>query len=98
MAEKAQTQAFAAIFVITVYNVLLGCLMVGRFIPVLTGMALSFAGMGVICGVATMVLMPGEKPWRRPKKRSYDIPDCYDIGLKEEADYWNERFRKDGLG
>lgn len=98
MVEKAQTQAFAAIFVITVYNILLGCLMVGRVIPVMTGMGLSFAGMGFICGLATMVLMPGEKPWRRPKKKSYDVPNNYDIGLKEEADYWNERMRKDGLG
>ena len=91
-------KAFGMLFVITAWNMVLGCLMVSRFVPVMTGMALSFAGMGILCGVSCMVLIPGEKPWRRPKRRSYDLPQDYDRGLKEEADYWNERMRKDGLG
>ena len=75
------TKAFGALFVISIYNIILGALMVNRFIPVMTGMALSFTGMGIITGVAAMALIPGEKPWRRPKGRT--------------VDEWNELIRKD---
>ena len=92
------TKAFAALFVISIYNILLGALMINRFIPVMTGMALSFTGMGIITGVSAMVLIPGEKPWRRPKRRVIEMEKDYDKELMAEADYWNERFRKDGLG
>ena len=75
------TKGFGMLFVITIYNIILGLLMIQRFIPVMTGMALSFMGMGVLFGISVMVLIPGEKPWRRPKGRT--------------VDEWNELIRKD---
>ena len=77
-------KGFGMLFVMTAYNIILGLLMVQRWIPVMTGMALSFMGMGMIFGISVMVLIPGEKPWRRPKQ------------CKREADYWNDKFRSDG--
>lgn len=75
------TKGFGMLFVMTIYNIILGLLMVQRFIPVMTGMALSFMGMGMIFGISVMVLIPGEKPWRRPKQCRKD---------------YNELIRKDG--
>lgn len=91
------TKAFTFLFIITAYNILLALLMIGRFIPVMSGMAMSFVGMGVIFGIAVMVLMPGEKPWRRPKP----LPSRRDKAIAEaEATikYWNDLIKKDGLG
>ena len=75
--------------VITAYNALLGLLMVNHFVPVMSGMALSFVGMGILCGVSVMVLMPGEKPWRAPKRAAKDSD------INDDIEYWNDLIRKD---
>ena len=78
------TKAFTMLLFISAYNALLGLLMVGQWVGVMMGMSLCFLGIGVMFGISVMVLMPGEKPWRKPKH-----PD------KDEADYWNEIIRRD---
>ncbi len=84
------TKGWAMLFVMSAYNAILGLLMVNRFVPIMTGMALSFLGMGIVFGVSVMVLMPGEKPWRRPKHTSTAAPK-----LSDDAEYWNNLIRKD---
>ena len=63
------TKAWGIMFMTTAYNCFLGILMISRFVPVMSGMAFSFLGMGILFGISVMVLMPGEKPWRRPSKK-----------------------------
>ena len=86
-------KAVAALFVITAYNALLGLLMVARFIPVMSGMALSFLGMGLLVGIAIMILMPGEKPWRKPQyetRRQTALREA-----EESLEYWNNLIKED---
>ena len=86
-------KAAAALFVITAYNALLGLLMIARFIPVMSGMALSFLGMGLLVGIAIMILMPGEKPWRKP---SYKTRRDRALREAEESlEYWNNLIKED---
>lgn len=65
---REQEIAFASIFVLTIWNMIMGAIMIIGIVPVEYGMFLAYGGMiGVI--VATWrTLMGDERPWESPKK------------------------------
>jgi len=60
------TKAFGILFILTAYNLMLAALMIFGVAPVWLGMLLAFAGMTGIVIASIAVLMPGQRPWRRP--------------------------------
>ena len=60
--------AHAAIYIITVFNLILCFLMIAEIVPVPFGMSLSFFGMGIITYKAWRMLMGDERPWESPSQ------------------------------
>ena len=65
---REQEIAFAALFIMSVWNVLLGLLMIGEVVGVLDGMLFAFIGMVGICIASKKSLIGDEQPWESPNK------------------------------
>jgi hypothetical protein len=65
---RDQEFAFVALFVMSVWNVLLGVLMIGEVVSVTDGMLFAFIGMTGIFISSKRRLMGDERPWESPKK------------------------------
>jgi hypothetical protein len=65
---REQETAFAALFIMSVWNVLLGLLMIGEVVTVVDGMLFAFIGMAGICFASKKALMGDEQPWESPKQ------------------------------
>jgi len=65
---REQEIAFAALFIMSVWNVLLGLLMIGEVVTVVDGMLFAFIGMVGIFIASKKALMGDEQPWESPKK------------------------------
>lgn len=65
---REQEIAFAALFIMSVWNVLLGLLMIGEVVTVVDGMLFAFIGMTGIFIASKKALMGDEQPWESPKK------------------------------
>jgi uncharacterized membrane protein YfcA len=65
---REQEIANISLFLMTIWNVLLGILMVFEVIPVFYGMCLATGGMiGIVIG-AWKTLMADERPWESPAR------------------------------
>lgn len=62
-----QSKATAYLILLTVGNMILGGLMVAEVVPVYIGMILCFLWAGAVVWHSICNLMPGEKPWNRPR-------------------------------
>lgn len=60
---REQEIGFTALLVMTVWNSLLGLMMVFEIVPVKWGMLVSFVGMFCVNFVAYKMLMGNERPW-----------------------------------
>ena len=65
---RDQEFAFVALYVMSVWNVLLGVLMIGEVVTVVDGMLFAFIGMIGIFLSSKRRLMGDEQPWESPKK------------------------------
>lgn len=66
---REQTIGFNMVIVMTLYNVLIGILML-TVLPVWAGMLVSFGGMGIIIYASIRLLMGDDRPWRHPRSTS----------------------------
>lgn len=65
---REQEIAFSALFIMTVFNVILGIFMITGLLPLSFGMVLAVVGMGGISYKAWRMLMNDERPWESPKQ------------------------------
>ena len=62
-----QSKATAYLVLLTIGNTMFGGLMISEIVPVYVGMLLCFLWAIVLIGHSIRTLMPGEKPWQRPR-------------------------------
>ena len=65
---REQEVANISLIVMTIWNVILGHLMILEILPVSYGMYLAFGGMCGIIIASWRTLMGDERPWESPKK------------------------------
>ena len=65
---RDQEIGFAALYIMTTWNVLLGILMIFEIIPLYWGMGLAFVGMFGIIYKSWRMLMGDVRPWDPPKE------------------------------
>ena len=65
---REQEVAYASIFILTVWNMIMGAAMIVELIPVSYGMCLAYGGMIGVIFAAWRTLMGDERPWESPKK------------------------------
>ncbi len=58
-----QLKGMFALTIMTIWNGVMGIVMVAGAVPVPEGMLVSFVGMGAICLFSMFWLMGGERPW-----------------------------------
>ena len=68
MRESPSTICAVSLTILTIWNMLLGGLMIAEKISVESGMIVSFAGMIAIVFASWKVLMGDERPWESPKQ------------------------------
>ena len=67
MRSNNQEIGMSALFIMTVWNLLMGIIMVLEIIPVFFGLPLAFIGMIVIIYITWRMLMGDERPWESRK-------------------------------
>ena len=65
---RDQEIGMSALFIMTVWNILLGIVMITGIITVWFGLTLAFVGMFAIVYIAWRLLMGDERPWETRKK------------------------------
>lgn len=65
---REQEVANTALLIMTVWNGIMGLLMIFEIIPLLYGMLLAFLGMCATIIASKRVLMGDERPWESPKR------------------------------
>jgi len=65
---REQEIASISLFILTIWNMLMGALMISRLISVEYGMFLAFGGMLGVVIATWRSLMGDQRPWESPKK------------------------------
>jgi hypothetical protein len=65
---KDQIYAMNALLIMTLFNVLIGILIVTEFIPLVYGLCIAIVGMGSIIWQTKRELMGKEKLWEKPER------------------------------
>ena len=69
-----QAKGVLTLTVMTVFNCAMAIWMLNG-LETITGLAIAFVGMGIICLIGQLWLIGKERPWRRPTHKNRGVSD-----------------------